>query len=123
MQVGCGATSYREGKWFSTLYTCNYGPNGNYVRGQMYRQGTLARQHAPKYRQFSSRFQLFGLPERQWLFSGLSRALFPRSVSISYYKEATTNPDNNEDNQENNQEDNHKENDKDTYCDNCTNDY
>jgi len=38
-KVGCGATSYREGKWFSTLYTCNYGPNGNYVRGQMYRQG------------------------------------------------------------------------------------
>eukprot|EP00092_Neocalanus_flemingeri_P017311 GFUD01018723.1.p1 GENE.GFUD01018723.1~~GFUD01018723.1.p1 ORF type:complete len:419 (+),score=119.43 GFUD01018723.1:73-1257(+) len=39
-KVGCGATSYREGKWFSTLYTCNYGPNGNYIRGQMYRQGT-----------------------------------------------------------------------------------
>jgi len=38
-KVGCGATSYREGKWFSTLYTCNYGPNGNYIRGQMYKQG------------------------------------------------------------------------------------
>ena len=21
-------TSYREGAWYSTLYTCNYGPNG-----------------------------------------------------------------------------------------------
>jgi len=39
-KVGCGATSYREGKWFSTLYTCNYGPNGNYVRGQMYKEGS-----------------------------------------------------------------------------------
>ena len=27
-QVGCGVTSYREGAWYSTLYTCNYGPNG-----------------------------------------------------------------------------------------------
>lgn len=38
-KVGCGATSYREGKWFSTLYTCDYGPNGNFIRAQMYQQG------------------------------------------------------------------------------------
>jgi hypothetical protein len=48
-QIGCGSTSYQEGEWFSTLYTCNYGPNGNYINGQMYRQGTpsLARQYNP----------------------------------------------------------------------------
>jgi len=38
-KVGCGATTYKDGKWFATLYTCNYGPNGNFIRGQMYRQG------------------------------------------------------------------------------------
>jgi len=38
-KIGCGATTYKEGKWFSTLYTCNYGPNGNFIRGQMYKQG------------------------------------------------------------------------------------
>jgi len=39
-KVGCGITSYQDGKWFATLYTCNYGPNGNFIRGQMYEQGT-----------------------------------------------------------------------------------
>ena len=38
-KVGCGATSYRDGKWFATLYTCNYGPGGNFIRGQMYADG------------------------------------------------------------------------------------
>eukprot|EP00092_Neocalanus_flemingeri_P074856 GFUD01092631.1.p1 GENE.GFUD01092631.1~~GFUD01092631.1.p1 ORF type:complete len:564 (-),score=152.43 GFUD01092631.1:25-1716(-) len=38
-KVGCGATQYKDGRWFATLYTCNYGPNGNFIRGQMYRQG------------------------------------------------------------------------------------
>jgi len=38
-KVGCGATSYRDGKWFATLYTCNYGPNGNFIRQQMYKSG------------------------------------------------------------------------------------
>jgi len=38
-KVGCGATSYKNGRWFSTLYTCNYGPNGNFINGQMYKQG------------------------------------------------------------------------------------
>ena len=37
-KVGCGASSYRDGKWFATLYTCNYGPNGNFIRGEMYKQ-------------------------------------------------------------------------------------
>jgi len=39
-KVGCGATTYKDGKWFATLYTCNYGPNGNFIRGQMYKQGS-----------------------------------------------------------------------------------
>merc|ERR1719334_2034682 len=38
-RVGCGATSYKDGRWFTTLYVCNYGPNGNFIRGQMYKQG------------------------------------------------------------------------------------
>jgi len=38
-KVGCGATSYKNGRWFSTLYTCNYGPNGNFINGQMYKKG------------------------------------------------------------------------------------
>jgi len=38
-KVGCGATSYKDGRWFATLYTCNYGPGGNYIAGQMYKQG------------------------------------------------------------------------------------
>jgi len=38
-KIGCGATSYREGKWFVTLYTCNYGPNGNFINGEMYNRG------------------------------------------------------------------------------------
>ena len=32
-------TAYLEGKWFTKLYTCNYGPAGNYIGGQMYEQG------------------------------------------------------------------------------------
>jgi len=43
-KVGCGATSYRDGKWFATLYTCNYGPNGNFIRGQMYADGQACSQ-------------------------------------------------------------------------------
>lgn len=43
-KVGCGATSFRDGKWFATLYTCNYGPNGNFIRGQMYAQGAACSQ-------------------------------------------------------------------------------
>ena len=38
-QVGCGAASYKDGKWFTTLYTCNYGPGGNFIRGEMYKAG------------------------------------------------------------------------------------
>ena len=30
LKIGCGVSSFREGKWFSTLYTCDYGPNGNF---------------------------------------------------------------------------------------------
>lgn len=37
-KVGCGATHTRMVNG-SLLYTCNYGPNGNYIRGQMYKQG------------------------------------------------------------------------------------
>ncbi len=38
-RVGCGLSEYRQGKWFAKLYTCNYGPSGNYIGGQMYEQG------------------------------------------------------------------------------------
>merc|ERR1712117_303397 len=38
-KVGCGATSYKDEKWFATLYTCNYGPGGNFIRGEMYKAG------------------------------------------------------------------------------------
>ena len=38
-RVGCGLTEFREGKWFAKLYTCNYGPSGNYIGGQMYANG------------------------------------------------------------------------------------
>ena len=38
-RVGCGVTSYRTGAWLASLYTCNYGPSGNLIRGQMYREG------------------------------------------------------------------------------------
>ena len=39
-RVGCGVTTYKDGPWFTSLYVCNYGPSGNYIQGQMYRQGT-----------------------------------------------------------------------------------
>ena len=38
-KVGCGTTTYKDGRWFTSLYVCNYGPNGNFLRGQMYKQG------------------------------------------------------------------------------------
>lgn len=38
-KVGCGVTEYIDGKWFAKLYTCNYGPAGNYIGGEMYKQG------------------------------------------------------------------------------------
>ena len=43
-RVGCGATSYRSGVWLATLYTCNYGPVGNYISGQMYSPGQACSQ-------------------------------------------------------------------------------
>jgi len=43
-KVGCGATSYKDGKWFATLYTCNYGPGGNFIRGEMYKAGQACSQ-------------------------------------------------------------------------------
>ena len=54
-RVGCGATSYTEGQWFTTLYVCNYGPNGNFIQGQMYRQGTPCSQCGAGY-QCSSQY-------------------------------------------------------------------
>ena len=38
----------REGRWFATLYTCNYGPGGNYIRGQMYRRGEKIQENPAK---------------------------------------------------------------------------
>ena len=39
IKVGCGLTEYRDGKWFAKLYTCDYGPAGNYINGQMHKVG------------------------------------------------------------------------------------
>ena len=36
-KVDYGVTSYKDDAWFTSLYVCNYGPNGNYLQGQMYR--------------------------------------------------------------------------------------
>ena len=38
-KVGCGLTEYKDGKWFAKLYTCDYGPAGNYINGQIYKVG------------------------------------------------------------------------------------
>jgi len=38
-KVGCGASSFKNGDWFATLYTCNYGPRGNVNGRQLYKQG------------------------------------------------------------------------------------
>ena len=38
-KIGCGVTEFKEGKWFAKLYTCNYGPAGNFINGEMYKQG------------------------------------------------------------------------------------
>ncbi|KAK4291427.1 hypothetical protein Pmani_035743 [Petrolisthes manimaculis] len=38
-KIGCGFTMYREDGWWKKLYTCNYGPAGNILFSQMYRQG------------------------------------------------------------------------------------
>ena len=40
-KVGCGITEFIDGKWFAKLYTCNYGPAGNYIGGQMVSQQYL----------------------------------------------------------------------------------
>ena len=37
-KVGCGASSFKNGDWFATLYTCNYGPRGNVNGRQLYKQ-------------------------------------------------------------------------------------
>jgi len=42
--VGCGVTTYKVGRWYQVLYTCNYGPGGNYIRGEMYKQGSACSQ-------------------------------------------------------------------------------
>ena len=43
-KIGCGITEFRDGKWFAKLYTCNYGPAGNYIGGQMYAKGRACTQ-------------------------------------------------------------------------------
>lgn len=42
--VGCGVTTYKVSRWYQVLYTCNYGPGGNYIRGEMYKQGSACSQ-------------------------------------------------------------------------------
>lgn len=43
-KIGCGSTSFPDGKFFTTLYTCNYGPNGNIQQTAMYKQGPACSQ-------------------------------------------------------------------------------
>ena len=116
--MGCGATSYREGKWFSTLYTCNYGPNGNFIRAKMYRQGRSS-SITPKAN--LRRSELLSLPHRHLLLLHLPRPLWwglphtikklmaitpsfehNKSHTIPYYKENNKKNNNTKDNKENN---------------------
>ena len=46
-RVGCGVTVYRTGRWFNVLYTCNYGPGGNYIGAQIYSPGPACSQCPP----------------------------------------------------------------------------
>ncbi|CAL4133678.1 unnamed protein product, partial [Meganyctiphanes norvegica] len=39
-KIGCGYTFYKEGRWHKKLYTCNYGPAGNFLNQDMYRRGS-----------------------------------------------------------------------------------
>ncbi|XP_063859648.1 venom allergen 5-like [Scylla paramamosain] len=38
-RIGCGLSTYREGSMITKLYTCNYGPTGNYISSPMYEKG------------------------------------------------------------------------------------
>ena len=83
--MGCGATSYREGKWFSTLYTCNYGPNGNFIRAKMYRQG---RSSSITPEANLRRSELLSLPRRHLLLLHLPGPLWwglPHTFHIPFY--------------------------------------
>ena len=46
-RLGCGVSVYRTGRWFNVLYTCNYGPGGNYIGGQTYSPGPACSQCPP----------------------------------------------------------------------------
>jgi len=48
-KIGCGATTYKSGRWFSVLYTCNYGPNGNFIAGEMYIKGDACTKCPPNH--------------------------------------------------------------------------
>ena len=45
--VGCGVSVYKTGRWYNILYTCNYGPGGNYIGSQMYSAGPACSQCPP----------------------------------------------------------------------------
>ena len=38
-EVGCGMTHYKEDRWYKTLLTCNYSPQGNFINSPMYQRG------------------------------------------------------------------------------------
>jgi len=38
-KVGCGVSMYKDGPWFTALFTCNYGPAGNFRQAEMYKAG------------------------------------------------------------------------------------
>ncbi|GFY63566.1 hypothetical protein TNIN_46311 [Trichonephila inaurata madagascariensis] len=38
-RVGCGKAVFKDKKWYKTYLVCNYGPAGNMMGGEMYKEG------------------------------------------------------------------------------------
>uniref|UniRef100_A0A4Q8KAQ4 U6-Nephitoxin-Nsp1b_2 n=1 Tax=Nephila sp. SGP-2016 TaxID=1905176 RepID=A0A4Q8KAQ4_9ARAC len=38
-RVGCGKAVFKDTKWYKTYLVCNYGPAGNMMGGEMYKEG------------------------------------------------------------------------------------
>ncbi|CAL1261141.1 unnamed protein product [Larinioides sclopetarius] len=39
-RIGCGKVVFKDGKWYQTMISCNYGPAGNYVNAPIYKIGS-----------------------------------------------------------------------------------
>jgi len=86
-KVGCGVTEYVDGKWFAKLYTCNYGPAGNYIGGQMYKQGRACSQ-CPSGTSCSLSYP--GLCSKEGAINFVSNDLQSPKVSTTTRRPATT---------------------------------